>query len=477
MADIKFTISPAPGIANDLIAVIYNTLAPGAEITRQVKNPPHAAPYDFNFPNLPDGTYIVKIHESPDGIILGTLRHDFWVSASINNVQAFNYKTFQVGAGRGAPYYDPAHESTNYINPDLDGLDYLVFKTGYGVLNLGTNIAQYPGGGFSLTDGSEFYQDEVYTILISNLTQVTTGGGGSATSFPNGVISVAGDLAFTSTHYSKVLEVTAVNNCVISIASLDTIPDNTVFSINTHALNSDDYLAPFYYASLSLPAGRFCRINGRDRTRVDIGRGEEIWLMKLGNYLRVLSGGDAYRRVGQIVYSFGEPPLGSLPLIGGWFDKSYFRRIYDEYVLRIPPAELGTGADDIIPDADNRTKWIIGINKFWVPDHGGMFHRMTDTDNSHDHVRLPGSYQQDMVGPGNVQSIAFTGNGLGHNSLSNDGVGFLATHGDGGLITTNMASGTNRNTARTGAWPIITGAGQDGQTRPRNAAINAYILI
>src|SRR6478735_2891664 len=135
MPNIQFTITPAPGIANDLIAVIYNTISPAAEIDRILKAPPHAAPHDFSFTNLPVGTYIVKIYESPDGITLGTLRHDFWVNAAIDNVSAYTIKTFQVGLGRPAPYYDPAHEATNYINPDLNGLSYTVFKPGYGPLS------------------------------------------------------------------------------------------------------------------------------------------------------------------------------------------------------------------------------------------------------------------------------------------------------------------------------------------------------
>jgi hypothetical protein len=477
MPDIQFQISPAPGVTNDLIAVLYNTIAPAAEVARLLKAPPHASPYNFNFTNQPVGTYIVKIHESPDGVTLGNLRHDFWVNAAINNVQAYTPKTFQVGLGRPAPFYDPADGDTDYINPDLDQLDYLVFKEGFGVLSWDRDITKLSGGGFGFTNGQVFAQDEIYTILISNLTQVTTPGGSSGNSFPNGVVNISGDTTFTSLHYNKVIEVTAVNTCILSISSFDSIPDNTVFSINTHNLVSDDYFAPFYYLIVGLQAGRYLRANGKALNIFHVGRGEEIWVMKSGQFLILLNGGEAYRRVGQIVYTFGEPPLGSLPLTGAWHDKFLFGRLFNYYVNVLPPAELGTGVDDVEPDADNRTKWIIGATKFWVPDHGGVFHRMTDPDGNQDHVRNPGSYQVDVVGPANVKTTAWTGNGLGKSGLVSDGVGFLATHGDGGSVTTDSASGTNRNSARTGTWPIITWAGIDGQTRPRNVAVNAYVLI
>jgi hypothetical protein len=91
-----------------------------------------------------------------------------------------------------------------------------------------------------------------------------------------------------------------------------------------------------------------------------------------------------------------------------------------------------------------------------------------------DGTRLSNSYQADAVGPGTVKTEAFTGVGVGHNGLSNDGIGFLATQGDGGYVTTDFASGTNRNTARTDSWDIISPA---GETRVKNVAVNVYVII
>lgn len=474
MPNVQFTISPAPGITNDLIAVIYNTVAPAAELARLLKSPPHAAPYDFNFPNLLVGTYIVKIHESPDGVTLGTLRHDFWVNAAINSLTGYTVKTFQVGLGRGTPYFDPAHDTDDYINTDLYGLDYTVFKPGYGPLDWAANITTYPGGGFSFTDGQKFYQDEIYTILISNLVS-STSVSPVVNGFPSGLVVIMGDTAFTSTHYSKMLEVSSTNSCTISIATLATIPDNTVFNVNTNALVSDDPNAPFRYAMISLPGGQFARINGTDHNTVYVGRGEEMTFVKIGTYLRLISGGDGYRRLGQIVYSFSAPPLGSLPLTGGWYPQADFGRIFNDYIQQLDPSELGSGVDDVAPGANDRTKWIIGATKFWVPDHGGIFHRPTDPDGNNDVTRLPGNYQADAIGPGDVNTKAWTGGGLGHNSLTNDSVGFLATHGDGGEINSlTAASNTNRSSARSVKFAIIS---TEGQTRPKNAAVNAYVLI
>jgi hypothetical protein len=460
MANVGFTISPAPGVTNDLIAVIYKTTAPAAEVDRLLKAAPHASPYDFNFTDLVPGTYIVKIHETPDGTTLGNLRHDFWVDASLQKLLSYEVKTFQVGLGRGTPYYDPADGDTDYINPDLDGLTYTVFKPGYGPLDWAANITGYTGGGFSFTDGQKFSQDEIYTILVSNLVQQPLSPVG--TGYPEDIIDVTGDISFTSTHYNNLLEVNSSATIVtITIADITTIPDGTKFGINTH--NGTQR-----YVTLQLPVGKYCLINGVQRNAVYVGRAAEVEFIKKGNYLRVVNGGEDFRRVGEKVFTDGNPPVNGLAFVGGWKLKTDYPRAFNWYVNTLPVGELGTGTDDITPAGDNIRKWIIGTNKFWVPDHRDMSYRVTDG------TRLANSYQADAVGPGTVKTRAFTGNGVGHNGISGGGVGFLATYGDGGAITTDSASGTSNNSVRTDPWDLISAAGEN---RVKNVAVNAYVII
>lgn len=475
MATIKFTISPAPGVSNDLIAVIYKTTAPAAEVARILKPAPHPDPYNFEFNDLVVGTYVVKVHESPDGTTLGNLRHDFWIDATINKLTAYDVIEFQVDLGRDDPNYDPADGDTQYVNPNLDGLTYTVFKAGYGPLSWNANIQTITGGGFEFTDGQVFSHDEIYTILISNLVESASNAGvAPAQSYPEDIVTISGDRYIDNTFYNKLIEVTGSSNYTIYIDNWDAIPDGTKFGINTHLLQDTDPDAAFRFVTLDLPFGKYCMIFGETYNNVYVGRGEEVTFIKKGGYLRLVNWDGDYRRVGEFVYGSSKPPANSLPLTGGWYLKSDVRRLFEWHVDKLDPAELGTGTDDVSPDSSNRTKWIVGATKVWVPDRGGLFNRMTDPDGNNDSARQPGTYQADAVGPTTVKTRAFTGVGLGKNSLVNDGIGLLATHGDGGDITTDSASGTNRNSARIDAWPTIS---PEGQTRPKNVAVKGYVII
>jgi hypothetical protein len=84
---------------------------------------------------------------------------------------------------------------------------------------------------------------------------------------------------------------------------------------------------------------------------------------------------------------------------------------------------------------------------------------------------FPGGFQDQAVGPANIRTTAWTGSAIGHNSVSNDSVGFLATHGDGGTINSDSASGTNRNTARTITFSTIS---PSGENRVKNFGVIYY---
>lgn len=438
MANIKFTISPAPGITNDLIAVLYKTTAPAAEVDRILKEAPHPDPYNFEFTDLDSGEYLVKIHESPDGTTLGNLRHDFWVDAGLNRLEAYSILDVIVDRGNGAPNYDPVEDDDEYVNPDINGLTYVVFKPGFGALVWDYHIEALVGGGFKFINGQKFGPGEEYTLLISNLVE-TASTTPSSKSFPEDTFQIPGDSAFSSTFYNKLCEVNSVNEVVtVNIADITTIPDGTKFLISTMT-------GIQRYVTLQLPTGKFCVVNFAQRNAVYIGRAETASFMKKGDYLHIIHWEGDHRRVGEIVHS--GPGPNKLALTGAWVLKTDYPRLFNWYVNNIDPGELGTGTQDVTPDAANKTKWIIGTTKFWVPDHRDLHYRNSGTG------RLAGSYQADQVG-----QFTFTGMEMQKSGTSN-----------------RVIVVANINDVVLGS-PIVT-INAGSENRVKNVAANAYVII
>jgi hypothetical protein len=459
MANVEFTISPAPGIINDMIAVLYDG---AAEITRLPIPAPHTSPQNLNFTNVVPKTYIVKIHETPGAGVLGTLRHDFWVDASLQKLKAYDVVTFQVGLGRGTPYYDPADQDTDYINPDIDGLTYTVFKPGYGPLDWAADITPRTGGGFTFTNGQKFAQDEIYTLLISNLiAQPITQ---SATGFPDGVVDITADTAFGSVHYNKMLAVDPHQEVLNITINLSSVPDGTKFCINTHRHNG-----VLINVALILSGGA-CIVNGRAETSVFVGKAEEVTLFKTGSEIKILNWDGDHRRIGEKIYSDGTPPTipNILPFTGFWLEKIRVPRLWYWYVNRLAPDQVFSGTDDITPTGNNIRKWGIGSAKIWIPNYQAMTFKINNGG------FLDNDYQPDSLGPGDIKTTAYTGATVGHNFLVNDGIGFAATHGDGGEVSTDHAFGTNRNTARTSTWPVIS---PTGENNIRSVWVRSYVII
>jgi hypothetical protein len=334
--------------------------------------PPHGL-RNVAVDNLNPVMHQVELWTTLDGVTLNTMRGRCEIDASQYSDVAFDTITFIAGRGLGAPHYDPAPDPNDqYDNENLAGEDYIVFKPGFGPLIWDVHIEKVLTGGFKYINGQVFGDGEEYTLIVNNATtaQVTQSGNG----YPEGVVEINNNVDLSAVHYKKLLEVTASMNITVTIPDIDTIPDGTVFGVNTHSLPN----ANLKYVTLQLPVGKYCMVNGQQENAVYVGRAEEITLIKKGDYLRIVNWDGDYRRVGQRADGDGVAPTNSLPRTGGWYSQSQYPRIFNWHVLKIPLSELGTGLDDSVPDEANRARWIIGATKFWVPDHGGYVTRVLD---------------------------------------------------------------------------------------------------
>jgi hypothetical protein len=444
---------------------------PLAEVYRSdVLLPPHTQ-RNITIDDLNPVMHSVELWTTVDDVNLNQLRGRCDIDASQYTQVAFDDIYFIVD--RGLPL-DPVSGQGQYDNPDLAGKQYKVFMPGFGPLIEGihiernTDVNNVDIGGFHFINGQVFLHEAEYTIMIANLTTQQVPAGGNNSGYPNAIVSVIGNIDLAQPHYTNLLEVISQNNnnITITIPDIATIPENTKFGINTHNFNYDH---GYRYTILQLPTGTYTLINGIVRNTVYIARGENVSFMKQGSYLRIINDWVGPKTVGTKVYADGLSPVNGLPILGGWYTIAQYPRLFYWYVNALPPGELGTGyTDDQNPDMLTRLRWIIGVNKFWVPDHGNAFYRNSYSG------RGVNTFEDNALQPANINTRAFTGVGIGKNSIptGNPGVGVLATFGDGGAIDTNGSSGTNRTT-HTDPWELITGS---SETRPKNVAQTLYVL-
>lgn len=462
MGEIRLSVGQV-NISNWLKVNVREVGNPTAIVATHNEPPPVPATMNLLFSGLNDVVHYVDFRESPDGSAQGTLLSTFVYDVKNETIIAERryYTTDGVGA------YDPVQDDTSITDPYLVGKTvYGVFKEGFRYLVPGTEWTQ-TGDTIDILAGGPLQSLEVVTIEI-NYTVGASASGGAST--PTDIIEVTANLTLDSSHYDKMMEANgSATILTITFPDLLTIPDGKKFWFNAHK-DAQRYIA------IVFPSGGYCQVDGSARTTVWVAKGEELSIIKKGSYMRIISWSGDRNRVGQIVYGGTKEPINGIPLLGGWVPIADVPRLFNWYVNELDFTELGSGTDDIEPSADNRTKWIIGATKLWFPDHGGLFHRAKDHDGNNDDVRLPNAYQADAVGPATVKTRVFTGNGLLKNGLpgGTPGVGILGTLGDGGSITTDSASGLNNNNAHTDPWDLISTA---GQTRPKNVAVIAYVII
>lgn len=431
---------------SDIILVVRESSAPLAEVFRQFYAAPHSQ-RNLTVDPLNPVMHIVQIWTTTDGTTLLQLKGQCDIDASLTSNLAFDFIQFIVGRGNGTPSFDPVADQPQYVNTNLDGKTYVVFKPGFGGLYWGVDIQTITGGGFEYINGQMFSADEEYTVMVSNLVASSVSSSGSG--YPSDVVSISGSITFSSLHFNKLIEVSSSNPLVgINITDINVIPDGTVFGINTHNYTA----APGFVqaTALQLPSGKYVQLFGINRNIIYLGLGEEITLIKKGAYLRIVDWVGDHRRLGERIFTDGKPPVNSLPETGSWYLKSSYPRIFEWYVNELPLTDLGTGTDDVTPDAANKTKWIIGANKFWVPDRRNLFNRNTDG------TRVSGDLQAEMVGPHTHPVKPPESNstaGFGKTATGND-----AAEGTGiAIYNTNNNSGT--------------------ENRPANVATNVYRII
>ena len=157
--EINYSISPYPSLLQNMVARVYETAAPNAEIQNIVLATPHTNPRNISFTGLDRVPHIVRLFT-----LSGTLLHSYDVQPTANIVTIFDPIFFKIGDG-GAK--TPVAGTALYANADLAGL------TNTGLVITRDGIAQYPGrhydvditGGFHLLVNGDQFEDTVEWVI------------------------------------------------------------------------------------------------------------------------------------------------------------------------------------------------------------------------------------------------------------------------------------------------------------------------
>lgn len=471
MGEIRLSVGQV-NISNYLIVNVREVGNPTVVVQSQVIPPPVPASFNLLFSGLADVVHYVDFRSSSDGINLGLLLGTFVYDVK-NEIYATELRFYVVDGG--GPN-DPTASDSSITDPYLNGkIVSTVYKEGFRPLRPAVEFDHVGDTINFLTPPLQLFGSlETWVVEIIYKTAAPTGGG----AFPADIIELTADTTLVDIHQNKLMEVNGSGlQLTVTMPAFTSIPEGTKYAFQT------DHGAQRTAVIVIDPGSvNYAWVDGVQRSTLYMGKGEYLVLIKKGSYMRVLEWRGDQSRVGELVYK-DIPPLNGVAHQGIWDDIAGYPRLYNWYILNLDPSYLGSGTYPGTPSGVNRHKWCIDLvnGKIWFPDYGGVFLRVTDNNGDIDTDRpggdrKPGTYQGDGQGPANVNFFVFTGIGVGKNGMHNpvDGLGPLASYGDGGFVSTTGASGTNNNNERVGTFDVVSTASEN---RPKNVNMNIYRII
>lgn len=461
MAEVSFTISAVPGLTNDLIAVIYKTTDPGAEIDRVLLDDDHSSPVNVQFSDLDPGVYIVKIHESPDGTTLANLRHDFWVDANTNTI-LFERRFYRVNGGGDN---DPTSGTTAITDPYFDGKTISgVFQEGYRYLKPEEEWEQDTGGVLQflndINSGSQITNnpDQIWMVEIQF---PTTPPAGSNNAPFTDIVLESGNVTLDSSYDNKtILGTSAGNKQTLTSRAISSIPEGRGFLIIHDSSSAVNLI-------FKAQSGEVIRFRQADVNQVVLGKGEWIKAIRKGSKLYVIEYQGQWDRVGDI-----EPARQASAnrlLCDGTteYDLNVYVRLND-YINSLPVAQVvsyATFATTATINGEAGVETKIGFfakdtvtNKVKLPKLFNQAIMFLKNDGGADSKRvdnIPGGYRHHEVGPHDHDQPADANGSSNTQSL---------------VDTANSDEGFN-----TPHKTAIHNPG--GETVPRNIGFLPYLLI
>lgn len=456
-------------IVDHLIVIAKKTTTPLVVEAQESYAPPQPAIRNVVVPAVGDidpVIYYVDIRESPDGISLGLLLSQFVYD--LKNKVVIAERRYYIVNGTGPN--DPASEQNILSDPYLDGKDISgVFKEGFRYLMPPTlankEYDPHAGGGIELLNGKTFGDAEVWMVEISyqaNQTLPPAGGG-----LYSGVELIQADTVLSNIHRGKRLkcESNASSRLVVTLEDVVTVPDATSYHFTSNGGNQ--------FQTRILPAGGQTIVyNGEGYTEMTLAKGEYIRIEKVGTIWEATMVHPGILQVGEKLSATWKDHPNTKPEDGTLYDGDDWPRPWWWIKTKLPVSHYIIDDNVInggyVHPAGKEGLFVIHSTqkKFRMPNTQNLSERglknftayNTDGQRVYDY---PGGVQNGEVGPANVKTTAWTGSGIGKNSLTVDSIGLLATQGDGGSVSSDSQAGTNRANARTITFSIISPGGEN----------------
>jgi len=390
-----------------IILVCTEHSAPLAEISRIVLTPGN---YEggSTFIDLNPVQHRISYYQSSDGVALGSLIGSLSIDATIYNEPGAEIITFEVGAGRGAPHYDPAVGTKIYSNSAMDGNVFTVSLEGYGLLNPDDAVINpkdyepYAGGGFEFTTDKEFAEGERY-IVVNFLVVSVAAAQVIAKPFQD-LVSFNADFTFGVAYYNQFFLADFAGTVgTVTFPAHASVANFTRAKFSTHG-GSQNYLV------LQFNGAETAKFYNQNLNTIYLAKGEEIELMWKGGVCFIVDYKGNYLKRGHVEMSYdntaGRPFLyGHIDT--GVLDKADYPGLY-EYIESLPVGvAVVLSSWNTSASVNGKTKYPnrsrFGIDTisetFRVPDLSNLGVRFLKADVSTDTERVndvAGGYQDDM---------------------------------------------------------------------------------
>lgn len=253
----------------------------------------------------------------------------------------------------------------------LDGKEYSIFERGTEYLIKGVEWQNnVVGGGFSkLLTGAEWTDGQIYSLIFKPQFSSVIVTPDAVGRFTSGVQLITGDTPATDGMNRKLILIQGSTTAAVQFTLNPTYPENVVCAIRTGGGSN-------FQSVIKPPVGQFLLDGGTGLAKAVLGQQDYFQGVRIGTKWYILSRGERWKYVGQIVFG-GVPGPDRIKAIGQKLAIADYPGLND--YLDDVIANYGSGAVvNAGTWATNRSKWGRDATDIYVKDTRGRYLRSLD---------------------------------------------------------------------------------------------------